>query len=110
VLRDRATPVTAQPSLASSSMTARPRLRAPNTTALRCLACISLIQSARPARSKPLVSATVAPWTPEWNAILVRLLAIVARITNATTSASAAPIFHSVAVEPHPLLTASTIA
>src|SRR4051812_16256035 len=38
VLCDRATPVTAQPSLNSSSMTARPRLRAPNTTELRCLA------------------------------------------------------------------------
>ena len=36
VLCDRATPATAQPSLTSSSMTARPRLRAPNTTALRC--------------------------------------------------------------------------
>jgi hypothetical protein len=45
VLRDRATPATAQPSLTSSSMTARPKLRAPNTTALRCLPCISLIQS-----------------------------------------------------------------
>src|SRR4051794_38230337 len=45
VLCDRATPVTAQPSLTSSSMTARPKLRAPNTTALRCSACISLIES-----------------------------------------------------------------
>src|SRR4051812_26415187 len=45
VLCDRATPATAQPSLASSSMTARPKLRAPNTTALRCLACVSLIES-----------------------------------------------------------------
>src|SRR4051812_28416334 len=45
VLCDRATPITAQPSLTSSSMTARPRLRAPNTTALRCLACVSLIGS-----------------------------------------------------------------
>src|SRR5205823_6198779 len=56
VLCDRATPVTAQPSLTSSSITARPRLRAPNTTALRCFACISLLdaslrQSAFPAGS-----------------------------------------------------------
>src|SRR5207249_486872 len=45
VLCDRATPVTAQPSLTSSSMTARPKLRAPNTTALRCWACVSFIGS-----------------------------------------------------------------
>ena len=44
VLCERATPVTAQPLPTSSSMTARPRLRAPNTTALRCLACVSLIE------------------------------------------------------------------
>src|ERR1700685_2925508 len=45
VVWDRATPATAQPSLTSSSITARPRLRAPNTTALRCLPCFSLIGS-----------------------------------------------------------------
>src|SRR6266571_5326664 len=45
VLCVRATPVTAQPSVTSSSMTARPKLRAPNTTALLCLACVSFIGS-----------------------------------------------------------------
>jgi hypothetical protein len=53
-------PVTARPSLTSSPMTAQPKLRAPNTTALRCSARISLIRSLHSvgvlARSPPLFS------------------------------------------------------
>ena len=59
VLGDRATPATAQPSLTSSSMTARPKLRAPNTTALRCLASFSLIGLARFGRG-------VEPASSQW--------------------------------------------
>src|SRR5262249_59759235 len=43
VLCERPTPVTAQPLFTSNSITARPRLRAPNTTALRRSACIWFI-------------------------------------------------------------------
>src|SRR5260370_17375222 len=50
----------------------------------------------RNARSKPLVRATEALWTPEWKRLWVRLLAIVARIA----SPSPPPIRCAVLIRP----------